>query len=113
MSTLTYVYPGSGTIPATAAQAAAASVQVANVQFADSDTTVTIVHNWALDTLALARGLPFSVVEITTGETLAVALQVAKATNQIVVTKLATSAGTGGTFQFTLNRPHSILMPNT
>jgi hypothetical protein len=113
MATLTYLYPGSGTTPATAAQAAGASVQVAAVQFADADTTVTIVHNWAFDTAALARSEPFVLEEQITGGTPAPLLIETKATNQIVFTKQSTAAGSGGTIVFSMQRPHSILMPNT
>jgi hypothetical protein len=35
-----------------------------------------------------------------------------KTTNSVVIGKASTAGGSGGTVQFTLNRPHSILMPN-
>jgi len=116
MSTVTYLYPGSGTNPATAAQAKAAVTQTVQVLFADADTTAVITHNYGYDTLALARGLPLVTLEElahTASGTLAAVLSVAKATNTITLTKNSTATGSGGTWQVDIALPHSILMPNS
>jgi len=110
--TLNYLYPGSGTVAATAAQAAVASIQTVQVIFADGDTTATIVDNWAFDTAALNRGLPIVTMEPQATLTAFGGFTYVKSTNSLVVNKASTAAGSGGTVQFTLNRPHSILMPN-
>lgn len=111
--TLNYLYPGSGTVAATAAQAAAASIQTVQVTFADGDTTATVVDNWAFDTAALNRGLPIVTIEPLALVTTFPELTIAKSANNIVIGKASTAGGSGGTVQVTLNRPHSILMPNT
>jgi hypothetical protein len=108
---ITYTYPGSGTTPATAAQASACSVQTMSVLFVDTDTVASIVHNWVFDTTALARGLPFSDLEQITGGTASPILQITKSTNGFQIAKPSWLAS-GGTLQVTLQRPHSILMPN-
>jgi hypothetical protein len=114
MSTLTYLYPGSGTNPATAAQAKAAAIQVAQIAFTDADTTVVVTHNYALDTAALNRGEPLVVIEqLAAGATPAGVISISKATNTITLTKTSTAGGSGGTFQVDIHLPHSILMPNT
>jgi hypothetical protein len=110
--TLNYLFPGSGTVAATAAQAATYSIQTVQVTFADGDTTATIVDNWALDTAALNRGLPIVTMEPQASLTTFGGLTFTKTTNSVVIGKASTAGGSGGTVQFTLNRPHSILMPN-
>ena len=111
--TLTYLFPGSGATAATAAQARVAPTQVATVQFADADTTATIVHNYGYDAAALARGCPLVEVEQLTGGNPMPSIIIAKGTNNIVLTKGSTSSGSGGTIQVDLFAPHTILMPNT
>lgn len=116
MSTVTYLYPGSGTNPATAAQAKASVTQTVTVNFADADTTSAITHNYGYDTLALARGLPLVTLELlaqTASGTLAAVIGVTKATNTITLTKNSVATGSGGTWQVDIALPHSILMPNT
>ena len=110
-SLVAYTYPGSGTTPATAAQAAGASVQTATISFLDADTTVTVTHNWNFDTTALARGLPLIGSVVSAAGTAPALVAVASAANTVVFAKAA-GAGTGGTFLVSLQRPHSILMPN-
>ena len=114
MSTVTYLYPGSGTTPATAAQAKGSVVQTVQVAIADADTSVVVTHNYGYDTLALARGLPLVSIEaLASGGTPSAVLAVTKATNIITVAKNITTAGSGGTYQVDISLPHSILMPNT
>jgi hypothetical protein len=112
MASVNYLYPGSGTVPATAKQAFGTAMQVAVITLADGDTTVTVVHNWGIDTAGLNRGEPICEKEQLTGGTVSPLLIVTKATNNVVFTKQTTAAGSGGTVQITLELPHSILMPN-
>jgi hypothetical protein len=111
--TLAYLYPGSGTVAATATQAAGASMQTATITFADADTTAVVTDNWGFDAAALARGCPVCTFEQIAGGSPSPLLTVTKATNTVTVGKQSTAAGSGGTVQITLNRPNSILMPNT
>jgi len=112
MSTVAYLYPGSGTTPATAAQARVAPVQTATVWFAAADTTATVTHNYGFDTTAIARGCPLVDVEQVTGGSVAQNVSVTKNTNNIVLTKNSVDTNSAGTVQVDIWLPHSILMPN-
>jgi hypothetical protein len=114
MSTVTYLYPGSGTNPASVTQAKNAAVQTVQVAIADADTSVVVTHNYGYDTLALARGLPLVGIEsLASGGTPTALLSVTKATNTITLAKNITTSGSGGIFQVDISLPHSILMPNS
>jgi hypothetical protein len=101
-----------GTFPPTAAESA---VQQLNALVADvsgileSDTTITVVHNWGLSTAELAAGYPLvSAILLSTGGTVQPILTYSKAANTLTVTKNA-AAGNGGTIEFQLLRPHTII----
>lgn len=109
----TYKYPGSGTTPATAAQATGVHVQVAQVSFADADTTATVTHNYNLGTTGATpnTGQLFPEVTLvwTTAGTAAAQVDVTWTDgNSITLTKRATSTGTGGTVAVYMRRPHSL-----
>ena len=112
MPTINYLYPGSGTTGPTVAQARVAPIQTVQVTFADGDTTVTLSHNYNLDTTALNRGCPLVDVEPISGTNTLYTIT-AKGTSTVTIGKASTAGGSGGTVQFDIQNPHSILMPNT
>ena len=112
----TYPIPGGGGTSATAPTAALASatqVQVAQITFADVDTTIPFVHNWGLPNSFPTFGFPeisyywlsqtASPVSFGTAITFGIAN-----TNQVTVNKAAVGTGTGGVLQVILRRPHSL-----
>lgn len=110
MSTTNYVYPGSGTVPATGAQAAYASRQIIQAYLLTTDTTITFTHNWNFDTAALARLCPQCFITPEGVEVETVAGPTARTTNTIT---LGVTVTTAGTIEIVLDRPHSIIMPNS
>lgn len=110
MSTITYLFPGSGTVAPSASVAFPAAMQTATVQFSDADTTATVVNNWGLSTSELARGYPIAIVQQLAGGTAAPLIAIALNSNNVVLSKQSTATGSGGTVQLTVFK-HSILMP--
>ena len=110
--TVTYTYPVSGTVPPTAAQAAAVNqVNAVVVWGTDADTTATITHDLAL--AANDPGSLFPLVVINGHSsgmgTAAYTVTVTKtATNAVVLTKAAV-AGSTSTLDVAILRPHSIV----
>jgi hypothetical protein len=111
--TQTYTYPGSGTVAATAAQAAGVYMQSCYVNFADADTTATVTHNWGIGTTGAfpntAQLMPE--VFITPGAvgTAFPAIGVsAFGANTITLGKANTTTGSGGTVVVYMRKPHSI-----
>ena len=109
MSTVNYVYPGLGTVPATGAQAAFAARQIVQVYLGTADTTITLTHNWNFDTEALARLSPQCFITPEGVEVETVAGPTARAASTITIGATVTTAGT---IEIVLDRPHSIIMPN-
>ena len=105
---LNYIYPGSGTVPATAAQASFAQRQVLTTDLLTTDTTLAVVHNWGYDTTALALLCPHVIINPQGGA----AGQLAIAARQTNEVDLALTVSAAGTFEIILDRPHSIIMPN-
>lgn len=105
-----YLFPGAGTVPATGAQAYYASRQVATVDLLTTDTTFTFTHEWAFDTQALARLCPHVVSAIPVGAARGAISVASRSTNAVVFDATVTVAGV---FEIVLDRPHSIIMPNT
>lgn len=99
-----------GTFAPTATQALQFNYLVASVAgILESDTTVTLVHNWGLSTAELAAGCPFiSAILSTTGGTVQPIYTYSSAANTLTVTKNA-AAGNGGTTVFQMLRPHTIM----
>jgi hypothetical protein len=75
--------------------------------FGDTDTTLTITHNWGLTTTALAYGQPWvqSYPQATVAVTQSIAA-VTLATNSVTVNK-NNLTGSGGIFSILLQRPFS------
>jgi hypothetical protein len=113
---LAYLTPGSGTTPATAAQAKAQQIQVVEVTFADGDTTAPVVTNLGLGTTGASpntgQDLPKVTLTIKTPGT-AVPLLSAVWTdgNTVTVAKVQTTAGTGCVVVVYIEKPHSIVGP--
>jgi hypothetical protein len=113
---LAYKTPGSGTTPATAAQAHAQTLQVVEVTFADADTTAPIVTNMGLGTTGAspttAQDLPkVTIVPLTAG-TANPGLSVAWTDgNTVTIGKINTSVGTGCVVVVYIEKPHSIVGP--
>jgi len=111
--TQTYAYPGSGTVPATAAQAAGTNFQSVQVSFADADTVATVTHNWGLGTAGAfpntAQFLPQVALVWSTAGTAFPALGVAWTNgNTLTLSKGSTATGSGGTVVVSMRRPHSL-----
>lgn len=109
----TYAYPGSGTVPATAAQAAGTNFQSAQVSFADADTVATVTHNWGLGTTGAfpntGQFLPQVTLNWGTAGTAFAALAVAWTNgNSFTISKGNTTTGSGGTVVVSMRRPHSL-----
>jgi hypothetical protein len=111
-STVTYLTPGSTTTPATAAQAANVQSQAMTVNFDDSDTTATITHNFQASTYALALLRPWVQVYAVTTGTAYPALTWALGANTLVITKVNTGTGSGGTYNVIIQRPWTPLCSN-
>lgn len=105
-----YLFPGAGAVPATAAQASFAARQVATFDLITTDTTTTFIHNWGFDAAALVRLCPhvieFNGVGAARGE-----FGVTSRSADEVVFDLTISVA--GTFEVVLDRPHSLIMPNS
>ena len=111
--TQTYAYPGSGTVPATAAQAAGTNFQSAEVNFADADTVATVTHNWGLGTTGAfpntGQFLPQVILVWSSAGTAFPALAVSWTNgNTLTLSKGNTSTGSGGTVVVSMRRPHSL-----
>jgi hypothetical protein len=111
-ATVTYAAPVSGTTAPTTTQMANQSSLTVQVLFGDSDTTATITHNMQVSAAALLRLQPWVQHYWNTSGSALASLIFTLATNTIVITKQGTSAGSGGTATFVVQRPHSILEPN-
>lgn len=105
-----YLYPGSGATNATATQAAGASLQTGQIGLGTADTTFTLTHNWNFSTAALARLCPLVRLVSNAAAVMSSYAVGTRAANTVTVNVTVT---TGGTFEFFLERPHSIIMPNT
>lgn len=109
-----------GTTPPTALQSSKITTIVATVFMDTSDTTVSIVHNWQLPQLDQQLLFPLVSVYATTlgaqgtavtNPGIEIDLPAASTTpaNSITLNKSGTGAGTGGTFNVILLRPHTIM----
>lgn len=111
--TVTYTYPVTspalGTTPPTLSQVKEISDVSATVNFADSDTTFTVTHNYGdpgygpTDT---SQGFPIPIYWYTSAGTGPVQMQVVLDNAKAVFTK-ASSAGSGGTMQVHILRPNT------
>jgi hypothetical protein len=92
MSTTTYKYPVSGTVPPTAAQVAKLSMVVAEVQFGSSETAASITHNFGLSGTQAGFDWPTIIPELKTvnGATLPPVISFARTnTNLVTINKVA------------------------
>jgi len=100
-----------GTVPPTAAQAQYINILTVQVNAADGDLSIAIVHNWSLTTAQIAAGFPMVDTRlITTGGTALPILSgyyTGSAANTFTLTK-ASAAGSGGTYLVTLQRPNTM-----
>lgn len=107
--TVTYEAPVAGATPPTAAQVAQLAIVSATVNMADGDTTATVTHNFGnpgygpTDT---SQGYPVPIAYYTAAGTGPVVLVWVVNSTTAVLTK-ASSAGSGGTFQVVVLRPHT------
>jgi hypothetical protein len=116
--TVSYAYktPGSGTVPATAAQASQQSLQVVEITFADGDTTSTFTHNMGLGTTGASPNTGQDLPKITiTPKTTGTAFPVYAVSwpdgNTVTIAKGSTAVGSGGVIVVYVERPHSIVGP--
>jgi hypothetical protein len=106
--TVTYAFPVSGITAPTAIVMSKHAMLTATVAMADADTTATITHNWGLSTAQLADRFPVIIWNYVTAGTVPALLTFSRAANAVTVTK-PNLANTGGTYEFTLLRPHTII----
>lgn len=106
--TVTYAFPLSGVTAPGAPLMFHHSTLTATVAMGDTDTTATITHNWALSTAEIANRFPIIIWNYVTPGTVAALLSFSRATNAVTVTKPSLT-NSGGTYEFTLLRPHTII----
>jgi hypothetical protein len=109
-STAFYTYPVTGvpftgTTAPTTAQALLFNSLAVTAFYGDTDTTLTITHNWGLSTTALQFSAPWVIVYPQTTAAVTVSLAVVSlATNSLVLNKNSQS-GSAGLFTVILQRP--------
>jgi len=108
-TTVTYVYPVSGTVAPTAIQAAAANAFTAQVFMADGETTVAVTHNWQVSAADLAKLFPVPIAYVSSPGTAVPIVSVALTNSVAVTINKVSAAGSGGTFNVVLFRPHSMM----
>jgi hypothetical protein len=116
MASILYTTPILGAPTATAITAAQASqvpTQIAQVTFADGDTTIPFVHNWGLPNSFPTYGFPeigyYWLSQTATPASFQTSLTFGIAnTNQVTINKTSVGTGSGGVVQVILRRPHSI-----
>jgi hypothetical protein len=106
--TVTYTYPVAGATAPTAAQARNRSMITGTIIMADGDTQVAVTHNWGLSAAELTDRFPWSTWNYVTPGTSPALVSWSRTSNVITFQK-ASGTGTGGTYEFTLERPHSII----
>jgi hypothetical protein len=109
--TISYLKPNTGFTAPTAAQVSVSTLNtvVAQVAFADADTTGTITHNLGVSLADLALGFPRLTTYLTSGGTFPVTLAYAQTVNTITITKPSTAVGSAGTWVVIIDRPHSFV----
>jgi len=111
--TVTYTYPVVGTSPPSVTVAKRNQVLVAQVNFADADTTAIVTHNWQTPLSDFTSIFPlisfYNATAGTAGN--AVITWAHTDSSNITLTKTA-GAGTGGTLNVQLERPWSALGKN-
>lgn len=103
--TVTYKYPISGLTAPIASQVYGLGVVTAQVNAADTDTSIVVTHNFGLSAAELADLFPLVLIN-TTAAGVSPAFTFSKGTNSVTITKASTS-GTGGTFDVIILRPHT------
>jgi hypothetical protein len=103
-----YVYPGSGTVAATAPQADEVARQIMKLTLGTADTTIVLTHNWGFNTAELALLSPNVIITPTSAGSIAFGVS-ARAANTVT---LAGTVTTAGTVEVYLDKPHSILCPH-
>ena len=104
-----YVDPGSGTVPATAAQAGRRNSQTLELTLQDADTIATFTHNWGLTTYQTNLDRPWVICWAKSGiGTGGFTPMFTHQTNITVVTKSAVT-GSGAVWAITLMRPHTLI----
>jgi hypothetical protein len=106
--TVTYTYPVAGATAPTAAQTRNRSMITGTIIMADGDTQAVVTHNWGLSAAELTDRFPLAKWDYVTPGTAPALISWSRATNTVTFTK-ATGTGTGATFEFNLQRPHSII----
>lgn len=95
-----------GTVAPTAALMAKHNRLACQIGWADADTTVTITHNWNLQSGETGALQPDVIIEQVSGGTAYPGYTiVATAANSITLGKGATATGSGGTFNVKIYRP--------
>jgi len=107
VTAVNYKYPTN--VAPTAAQVYGLGLVTAQVFMADADTTVDITHSYGLSAQELVDLFPIVVITAPpqSGATLFPGFTVQKFTNKITLGKPNVGAGTGGTFDVAIFRPHT------
>lgn len=99
----------SGTTPPTAAQALNENMLNVQLNWADSDTTATLTHNWNMSAAEQTALLPITTIFPTqTNTNTTVVAVTAQGTNSITVGKQA-NAGSGGTYVVQMLHPNTLI----
>lgn len=104
-----YTYPVAGTTPPTVAQAAAVNSLSCQIAMLDEDTAALITHNWQLTSAQLANLWPWLRWYLSTAGTAIPILSFALTNSVLVTITKVSAAGSGGSYNFILERPHSIV----
>ena len=115
--TVTYVWPVSSTTAPTGAQAAKTMVVVAQVNWADADTTSLVTHNFGLGTVVTnafpttGQYMPEVILTPVSASTAPFSSQTIAWTNSVAITiGKGSIVGSGGTFVIYMRLPHSMGM---
>jgi hypothetical protein len=106
--TVTYAYPVAGATAPTAAQALLVNSVTAQVNMADADTTATVTHNFGLAAADPANLFPLVDINVSSPGTVVPILSVVLTNTNAVVINKVSAAGSGGTYNVLIQKPHSI-----
>ena len=112
---VTYAYSVVGITPPTAAQAFYENLLVADVTWADADTTALITHNMNIPTASTPTqhgqnsGSPWVTITQIGNGTVAPVISLTRGTNTITLTKAATITGSNCTVEVQIQRFEPLL----
>lgn len=106
---VTYTYPVTGVTPPTAAQAFRENAVTATIAWLDADTTAPIIHNWKNNATDRAQQFPVPIVNVDTQGTAVPQISIVNTDSSTMTINKVAGAGTGGTVDVVLLRPHTLI----